>query len=351
MIDFRSDTLTLPSKRMLDAISKAQVGDDGRVGTDGRGEDVTVNKLENEGSDLFGKESAVFVPSGTMGNLVALMSSADYGESVGVNHNLHLYRSEKGIFATRPGGLKAEFYESDEYGKPAIESIKKLFSNKSIKVLTIENSLNFAGGACLTKADMKEICDICHDNQITVHLDGARIFNAAAFLGCNVKDLCSDVDSVMFCLSKGLGAPVGSLLVGSQDLIRKARVNRKLVGGGMRQAGILAAAGLIALYDGPQQVITDNLNAKKIADSLIVENGALSIDPAMVQTNIIRVNVQKTGLSAEQVCRDLLARGIRVNPLTETSFRLVTYREIDDFQVNNAIEILTAYSRSFSKGF
>jgi len=349
MIDFRSDTLTSPSENMLKAVVGAKVGDDGRIGADGRGEDITVNELEDCGARIFGKEAAVFVPSGTMGNLISLMSHTDYGDSVGVNEKLHVYRSEKGIFVSRPGGLKAEFYESDEFGKPDIKGLKSFLDEKKVKVLCIENTHNFAGGTCMSKDEIDEICDICHGNGVSVHLDGARIFNASAFLGVDVEKLCSRVDSVMSCLSKGLGAPVGSLVLGSGDFIRRARQNRKLVGGGMRQAGVIAAAGLIALEEGPKQVFMDNKNAVRIADALISEKGALKVDPRLVQTNILRVDVTDTGLDSAKVCADLLSVGVRVAPLTGTSFRLVTYNAIGDAEVEKTIDILTDYSGSFKR--
>lgn len=349
MIDFRSDTLTSPSKSMLNAIVKAKVGDDGRAGTDGRGEDATVNELEDAGARIFGKETALFVPSGTMGNLVSLMSHTDYGDNIGVNEKLHVYRSEKGVFVSRPGGLKAEFYKSDEFGKPDMEELEKFVREKSVKLLCIENTHNFAGGTCMTKEEIDEICDICHENGVSVHLDGARIFNASAYLGIDVGKLCSKIDSVMSCLSKGLGAPVGSLILGSSDFIREARRNRKLVGGGMRQAGVIAAAGLVALEEGPKQVAEDNKNARKIADAIISEQGALKIDHRLVQTNILRVDIADTGFDSQKVCADLLPMGIKVSPLTETSFRLVTYNGIGDAEVDKAIEILTGYSGSFKK--
>ena len=229
MIDLRSDTLTMPTEEMRKAAYEARVGDEGRTDAKGRGEDPTVNALEEMAAEITGKESALFVTSGTLGNLIALMTYCSRGDAVAVERNLHVYRTEKAPFSERVAGLKPIFYETETSGKPDIVSIEELIAKTPVKALCLENTHNFAGGICLTADDIKSIMSVAKKKDIPIHMDGARIFNAAVRLNATVSELARPVDSVMFCLSKGLGAPVGSMLCGKGDFIFEARKTKKLV--------------------------------------------------------------------------------------------------------------------------
>ncbi len=339
MIDLRSDTLTKPTPEMRTAMYEAEVGDAGRENAGGRGEDPTVNRLEDLAAGLMRKEAAMFVPSGTMANLVALMTHCTAGRRVGVEKKLHVYHNEKAAFCPRPGGLVPEFFEADDQSSPDPESIKAILDQRKIALLCLENSHNYGGGNCLTGDRINFICSMVRDKGVAVHLDGARINNAAIYLDTPVDELVAMVDTVMFCLSKGLGAPVGSILCGSHDFIVEARQTRKFLGGTMRQAGVLAAAGIVAIQQARQRLIEDHQNARLLVES-IAPNCKIKADPDEVQTNIVRLDVSPNGHDAKTIQQLLESRGLKVNAVSEKFIRMVTYREIGKDDILQAAHII-----------
>jgi len=345
MIDLRSDTLTKPTQEMRKAMCDAEVGDAGREDSIGRGEDPTLNRLEDMAARLMGKEAAMYVPSGTMANLTALMTFCSTRQHVAIEENLHVYRNEKAAFEERPGGLIPEFFETDSLSTPEPDSIETLLEEKKINLLCLENTHNFAGGACLSKEQMKSICSIAQKKGVPVHLDGARINNASIYLNTPVDELVAPVDSVMFCLSKGLGAPVGSILCGSSDFIIEARKTRKLIGGTMRQAGVLAAAGIVAIEKERSRLIEDHENARLLAER-IQPNDKIDLDMKTVQTNIIKVDVSPSGFDAKTFQQGLEKRGLKVLVTGEQFIRIVTHRGIRTEDVLEASTVFNEYCAS-----
>ena len=339
MIDLRSDTLTKPTEEMRKAMYAAEVGDAGRTDAEGRGEDPTVNRLEDMAARLTGKNAAMFVPSGTMGNLAALMTHCTAGQRVAVEKNLHVYKNEKAAFQTRPGGLIPEFYEADDHSYPRVESIEAILDQKQIVLLCLENSHNYGGGNCMTREQTNSICALARKKGVAVHLDGARINNAALYLQTPVDQLVAEVDTVMFCLSKGLSAPVGSMLCGSQDFIVEARHTRELLGGKLRQAGILAAAGIVAIEQQRDRLIEDHQHAKLLAEN-IADNPNIKIDMEAVQTNILRLDVSPSGQDARTLQTAFESRGLKAKAVSEKFIRIVTYREIGKEDIIKAAEII-----------
>lgn len=339
MIDLRSDTLTKPTAEMRKAMYDAEVGDAGRMDAGGKGEDPTVNRLEDMSAQLTGKEAAMFVPSGTMGNLAALMTHCSVGQRVGVEKKLHVYLNEKSAFSERPGGLIPEFFETDNQSCPKPESIKVVLEEKKIALLCLENTHNYGGGNCLTRDEINYICSLANKKGVAVHLDGARINNAAVYLHTPVDELVSMVDTVMFCLSKGLGAPVGSMLCGSHDFIIEAKRTRKFLGGTMRQAGVLAAAGIVAIQQERERLIEDHQNAHLLAES-IVPNRNIKTNMEGVQTNIVRLDVSPSGHDAQTFQQLLEAKGLKAKAVSEKFIRMVTYREIGKKDILQASHII-----------
>ncbi|HEX2952841.1 MAG TPA: low-specificity L-threonine aldolase [Bacillota bacterium] len=337
MIDLRSDTVTKPTSAMREAIFHAEVGDDVY------GEDPTLRKLECMAAERVGKEAALFVPSGTMGNQIAVLTHTERGDEIILEANAHIFYYEVGGPAvlsgvqTRPiKGVKG-FIDPDEI-HAAIRD--ENIHTPRTGLLCLENTHNRAGGAVLTAEQMKRMADVAHEHGIPVHLDGARIFNAAISLGVDVKELTKEVDSVMFCISKGLSAPVGSLLTGSESFIRKARKNRKLLGGGMRQAGILAAAGIVALETMIDRLREDHQNARRLAESLAKLPG-IGIDPADVVTNILIFSVKDLKISADAFEELLAQEGLLCSSFGPTDVRFVTHKDVTAGQIEEAIKILT----------
>ena len=345
MIDLRSDTLTKPTPEMRTAMYEAEVGDAGRTDAGGRGEDPTVNRLEDMAARLTGKEAAMFVPSGTMGNLAALMTHCAAGQRVGVERTLHVYKNEKAAFLTRPGGLIPEFYETDDQSYPRLESIAAILDQKQVALLCLEDSHNYGGGNCMPRDLIDSICALARKKGVAVHLDGARINNAALYLQTPVDDLVASVDTVMFCLSKGLSAPVGSLLCGSRDFILEARRTRELLGGKMRQAGILAAAGIVAIERQRDRLIEDHRHARLLAES-IADNPNIKIDMEAVQTNIVRMDVSPSGQDARTLQAAFESRGLKAGAVSENFIRMVTYREIDKKDILRAAQIINECCRA-----
>ena len=339
MIDLRSDTLTKPTEEMRKAMYAAEVGDAGRTDAGGRGEDPTVNHLEDMAARLTGKEAAMFVPSGTMGNLAALMTHCAAGQRVAVEKNLHVYKNEKAAFQTRPGGLIPEFYEADDQSYPRVESIEAILNQKQIALLCLEDSHNYGGGNCMTRDQINSLCALARKKGAAVHLDGARINNAAFYLQTPVDQLVAEVDTVMFCLSKGLSAPVGSMLCGSRDFILEARRTRELLGGKLRQAGIVAAAGIVAIEQQRERLIEDHQHARLLAES-IADNPNIKIDMKEVQTNIVRMDVSPGGQDARKLQAAFESRGLKAKAVSENFIRMVTYREIGKENIIKAAEII-----------
>jgi threonine aldolase len=336
MIDLRSDTVTQPTAEMRAAMAAAEVGDDVYA------EDPTVNRLQARAAEIFGREAALFVPSGTMGNQIAIRVHTDPGQEVITGLHAHIYEFEMAAMSAVSGVLARPVPAPDgildwERIRPAIRP--KIYYRAQTGLIALENTNNMAGGTVYTAAQIEDICRRAHEAGLPVHLDGARIFNAAAALGETVADLTRSCDSIMFCLSKGLAAPVGSMLVGSRAFIARARSVRKMLGGGMRQAGVLAAAGMVALEKMPARLHEDHENARWLANNLSEIQG-LDIEPAKVRTNILMVGISRTGFDSEFLAARLRESGVLVSILDRTSIRLVTHNDVDRSQVGEAAGII-----------
>ena len=336
LIDLRSDTVTRPTPEMRAAMAAAEVGDDVY------GEDPTVNLLEKRAAQIFGREAALFVPTGTMGNQIGIRLHTEPGQEVICESRSHILDWEMATAAVFSGCLiRAVATESGTLTWNEIEPV--IYQRSSFRAATglieIENTANLAGGCCTPLKAMEEIWGHAKDRKIPLHLDGARIFNASTALGVDVKTLTRGFDTVMFCLSKGLGAPVGSMLVGSAELMERARIYRKALGGGMRQAGVLAAAGLIALEKMPARLHEDHANARLLAEALAQMEG-VAVDLDTVETNIVIFRLNG-GLSAAEVVARLKARGILAGTVGTNAIRLVTHHDVDRAACVKAAEALT----------
>ncbi|HBG15546.1 MAG TPA: low-specificity L-threonine aldolase [Firmicutes bacterium] len=344
-IDLRSDTVTKPTAEMRTAMAEAEVGDDVY------GEDPTVLKLEEIGAEMIGKEAALFVVSGTMGNQTAAMTHLNRGDEVIVEADSHIFYYEVGGLALLSGAQARTIPGVKGFMAP--EQINKAIRSKNIHfprtgLLCLENTHNRAGGAVLTPEQTRSMANAAHERGVPIHLDGARIFNAALALGIDVRELTAPVDSVMFCLSKGLGAPVGSLLAGSRSFIERARKNRKVLGGGLRQAGILAAAGIIALEKMVGRLAEDHYNARILAQELSLLPG-ITINPGEFSTNIIVFSIQELGVTAAQF-EDLLAsHGVLANSVTDTTIRFVTHKDVSEEQIKEVVKIVHKIVKNLGK--
>jgi threonine aldolase len=333
IVDLRSDTVTKPTPAMRRAMAEAEVGDDVY------GEDPTVNRLQNRAAEIFGREAALFVPSGSMGNLLAIKTWTRPGMEVICEQRAHVNQYELASMSAVAGCMPRTTPAPDgiltwDLIGPLVRPKTYYYSQTGL--ITLENTHNMHGGTVYPPAIAEEVCDRAHAAGLPVHLDGARIFNASIALDRGVADLTHKFDSVMFCLSKGLGAPVGSMLVGSRDFIEKAHVGRKMLGGGMRQAGVLAAAGLIALEETPKILHQDHENARHLAEGLAQIKG-LSLDPEKVVTNIVIFEVRGTGRTAADICAELGKRGIRCGPTDTYSIRMVTHYDVDRAGIDRAL--------------
>jgi threonine aldolase len=327
IVDLRSDTVTKPTPAMRRAMAEAEVGDDVY------GEDPTVNRLQELAAEVFGKEAAIFVPTGSMGNQIAVKLHTRPGTEVVIEERGHMLNYEMAAPAAISGAMMRPVRSADGTGilqwsdiKPAVKVGGPYYAAPT-SLIALENSHNFAGGAVMTAERTRELCDQAHALGLPVHLDGARIFNAAAALGQSVAELSAGADSVMFCLSKGLGAPVGSLLLGTKDFITEARSWRKRLGGGMRQAGILAAAGLLALEESPALLHTDHANARHLAEELAALP-QIMIDPERVVTNIVIFDLNGTSFGAGEFCTFMAARGILATAFGPMTVRMVTHYDV-----------------------
>ena len=342
MIDLRSDTVTQPTPAMRQAMAAAEVGDDVYS------EDPTVNRLEQEAAAIFGREAAIFVPTGTMGNQIAIRLHTEHGQEVICEARSHILDWEMAMTAAF-SGCQARTV-AGERGiltwsqiKPAIGA--KIYYRAQTGLVCIENTHNMAGGTVTPLPILEEIWAGAREAGLPVHLDGARVFNAATALGIGVAELTRGFDTVMFCLSKGLGAPVGSMLVGSREAIDHARIFRKALGGGMRQAGVLAAAGLIALKEMPARLGEDHANARLIAEAIAADSTA-EIDLDAVQTNIVIFTLRNNG-DASAFCAALKEKGVLASSVGPNSVRFVTHYDVDRSACEEAASIIVALLRSF----
>ena len=338
-VDLRSDTVTRPSDEMRRAMAAAEVGDDVY------GEDPTVNKLQKRAAEIFGKEAALFVPTGCMGNLIAIKIWTHHGNEVVCEERSHVNLYELASMSAIAGCMPRAVRGGDDgilswkQIEPGIRP--KIYYDSQTALVCLENSSNMAGGTVYPTSRVDEICDRAHALGLKVHLDGARIFNAATALGDNVANMTKKVDSVMFCLSKGLGAPVGSMILGSREFIERARVYRKMFGGGMRQVGIVAAAGLLALEQSPSRLHEDHANARHLAEGVAKIPG-LKIDPASVKTNIVIFDCSASGMNAVELCDALHERDIWAQDTVFNSVRMVTHWNVNRAGIDRAIQELSA---------
>ena len=336
VVDLRSDTVTRPTPEMRRAMAEAEVGDDVYA------EDPTVNRLQARSAEIFGREAALFVPSGSMGNLVAILCLTRPGSEIICEERGHIGQFEMASMSAIAGCMPRTTFVDDgilswERIEPQIRP--KIYYRAQTALIALENSHNMAGGTVYPQHVSDDICDRAHAAGIPVHLDGARIFNAAVALGRTVAELTRKFDSVMFCLSKGLGAPVGSMLVGSREFIDAARIKRKLLGGGMRQAGVLAAAGLVALEKSPARLHEDHENAQFLAQRLH-ELPGVRVDLTKVQTNIVFFDVAGTGRSAAAICAELAKRHVLCVATGPTSIRMLTHCDVDRAAIERAVSEL-----------
>jgi len=341
IIDLRSDTVTLPSPAMREAMYRAEVGDDVY------GEDPTINRLQELAAERTGKEAALFVPTGTMGNATAVLAHAGRGEAVMVGNQSHIYHYEVGGASTL-GGSPMYVIPTDANGMLDLYKIETGISDGSDEhaaptaLLCIENTHNRCGGTVLNLEQLEALTSLAHAHGITVHMDGARIFNAATALGVPVSTLAQQVDSMMFCLSKGLSAPVGSIVVGSREVIHKAHRMRKLLGGGMRQAGIIAAAGIVALEQMVERLAEDHEHCKQLAYGL-ADYSQIEIDVERVVTNIVNfavLNTQQQRLTHEETMQFLAKaqeHGVLMGTIGEGTIRAVTHYGLDAQDIQTAL--------------
>ncbi len=336
-IDLRSDTVTKPTQAMRAAMAEAEVGDDVY------GEDPTVNRLETLAAEMIGTESAIFASSGTQTNLLALLSHCERGDEYIVGQRAHTYRYEGGGAAVL-GSIQPQPLELQEDGSLDLQEVARYikpddFHHARTRLLCLENT---QAGKVLPLDYLERASAFAKENRLALHLDGARVFNAAVKLGVNVQTITRRFDSVSICLSKGLGAPVGSLLCSTRELVGKARRWRKVLGGGMRQAGILAAAGIVALNNHIERLAEDHDNAKLLAEGL-AQIDELALDPGLVQTNMVFVSVDKN--LSKSLQNYLKQKGILI--LGQDTIRLVTHIDVTADDINTAVE---AFKGFFAKG-
>jgi threonine aldolase len=333
--DLRSDTVTQPTLEMREAMAMAEVGDDVYM------DDPTINALQEKSAAMLGKEDALFVPSGTMGNLLALLVHCQRGDEVIVGDCAHIYVNEAGGMSAL-GGVHPRPIKNQADGTLALDDIRAAIQTEDVhhtitRLICLENTQNICGGVALSAEYTQQVGKVARENNLSLHIDGARIFNAAAALNVDVKELVAPADSVMFCLSKGLVAPVGSMLVGSQKFIKRARHLRKMLGGGMRQAGILAAAGLISLETMTARLGQDHVRAKILFEGLKQVRGLkLGASP---QSNMVYFDLlDEVQLSVNQIVEEMKKRGVLVDWAGPRRFRLVTHYWVDDVGVEQTLE-------------
>lgn len=334
-VDLRSDTVTKPTPAMREAMAEAEVGDDVY------GDDPTVNRLEALAARMLSKEASVFVPSGTMGNLIALLVHCQRGDEAIVGNKSHIYLNEAGGMSAL-GGIQPNPVPNQQDGTLALDDIRAAIRTEDVhhpitRLICLENTQNICGGVPLTADYTRQVSELARKNGLSLHIDGARIFNASAAQGVDVKELVAPVDSVMFCLSKGLASPVGSMLVGTEKFIARARHFRKMLGGGMRQVGVLAAAGIVSLETMTLRVAEDHRRAKLLAEGLRGISGII-LDENTPQTNMVYFNLANhITVDENEVIEQMSKFNILVDWADKRRFRLVTHYEIDDSAVERTI--------------
>lgn len=332
-LDLRSDTVTQPSQEMREAMYKAVVGDDIM------GEDPTVRELEEMAADILGKEDALFVTSGTMGNQIAVMTLTNRGEEVIIGDTSHIYNLEAGGLAalsqvqTRPIEVPNGVYD--------INKMEELIQEEGIQrartsLICIENTNNLNAGLVVPLENINAVCELAKKNNIPVHLDGARIFNAQVASKTSVKEIAKNADSVMFALTKGLSAPFGAILAGDKDFIVKARWMKQRIGGGYRQAGFLAAPGIVALNTMIPQIEIDHKHAQILGQGLAKING-LKVDTTRIHTNIITGSVEDLPITIEGFLEKLIQKNIKAKRISKTSFRMITHYGIEESHLHRVI--------------
>ena len=338
MIDLRSDTVTRPSDAMRSAMANAEVGDDVF------GDDPTVNRLQERAAEVFEREASLWVPSGCMGNEIAVKVHTKPGQEVITEERGHILNYELGAAAIISGVTIRAVKSGDGSGhltcreiEPALK-IDPPYYQASTGLICLENTHNFAGGSVMTAEACAEVCEKAHAVGVPVHMDGARIFNAATALNTSVADLTLDCDSVMFTLSKGLGAPAGSILLGTNEFIKEAHIWRKRLGGGMRQVGILAAAGLMALDEGPKRLQEDHDNARRLAHGL-AEIPGISIDIDKVVTNILIFDISGTGKPSAEIVGALGLLGVLAVGFGDL-IRMVTHLDVSAENIDETLSML-----------
>ena len=335
-IDLRSDTVTKPTPEMREAMATAEVGDDVY------GDDPTVNQLQELAADMLGKEAALFVPSGTMGNLLALLVHCQRGDEVILGDQSHIYVNEAGGMSAL-GGIHPCPLPNQADGSLALDDILASIQTEDVhhtitRLICLENTQNICGGVPLSAEYTRQVGELAHHNHLLLHIDGARIFNAAVAQNMSVKELAAPADSVMFCLSKGLVSPIGSMLVGTRKFITRARHVRKMLGGGMRQVGIVAAAGIISLEKMVDRLKDDHVRARKLADGLRKIKGVL-VDSGSPYTNMVYLNLDESiSLNGIQISDEMKKLGVLVDIENSRRFRLVTHYWVDDKAVDTAIK-------------
>ena len=334
-IDLRSDTVTKPTPEMREAMAEAEVGDDVY------GDDPTVNHLEQLAAEKMGKESALFVPSGTMGNLLALLIHCQRGDEVIVGNESHIYLNEAGGMSAL-GGIQPCPVRNQPDGTLALDDILASIRTEDVhhpitRLICLENTQNICGGVPLTSDYTREVGELAHRNGLFLHIDGARIFNSAVAQNVPVTDLVEPADSVMFCLSKGLAAPIGSMLVGTRKFVARGRHFRKMLGGGMRQVGVVAAAGIISLEKMVNRLTDDHARARALADGLRQIRGII-VDDGSPYSNMVYLNLSDdVSLNSQQIGERMRKLGILVDSENNRRFRLVTHYQIDDGAVERTI--------------
>lgn len=337
VIDLRSDTLTRPTAAMREAMAAAEVGDDVFA------EDPTVNRLEAMAAEITGKEGALFVASGTMANLVSVLTHCGRGDEMILGDQAHIFFYEQGGAAAL-GGVQPRLLPNRPDGTLDPADIENAVRSDDVhfprsRLVALENTHNRCTGTPLTAAYTRTVADVAHSHGMALHVDGARIFNAAIALGASVQELAAPADSLSFCLSKGLGAPVGSMVCGDAAFIRKARRTRKVLGGGMRQAGVLAAAGIVALTRHVERLKEDHANAARLAAGIAAING-LAVDAERVRTNIVFFDVTASGVTAAALVERLAAAGIRMLAAGPSRIRAVTHLHVTEADIDRTIDIV-----------
>ncbi len=342
IIDLRSDTVTLPTSEMRKAMFEAEVGDDVYS------EDPTINRLEKMAAERMGKEAALFTTSGTQSNLISVLTHTRHGNEIIVGSESHIFWYEVGG-AAAVGGVVMRTVPNDKYGRLDFQEAEQAIRSQNLHypvtaLLCLENTHNRCGGAVLTADYTAKMCDLAHAHGLKVHLDGARIFNAAVALGIPASRLTEKVDSVSFCISKGLSAPVGSLLCGNQDFVDRARKYRKMLGGGMRQAGVLAAAGIVALETMVNRLAEDHANAKRLSRGLASIPG-IKVSQDEIPSNILMFDLLPK-IPVDGFIQGLAKTGVKVSPRGGTLFRAVTHRMVSSTDIDEALKRIETVCRN-----